>query len=45
MTEYRVHYMVWGYPRCGSPSFRNETTDPTKVTCETCKRLMKGEVK
>lgn len=44
MTPLRTHYLHLGAARCGNP-LRNWTVDPKRVTCETCKRLMKGEVK
>lgn len=44
MIPLRVHYVDRLSSRCGNPSL-NRTTDPSKVTCLTCKRLMQGEVK
>jgi hypothetical protein len=45
MTTYRTHYLTLGGARCGNPMRRNWTVDPTGVTCESCKRLMKGDMK
>lgn len=41
---HRTHYLINGVARCGQPHRRSWTTDPKKVTCKTCKRLMSGEV-
>lgn len=46
MTEYRIHYMPSHFlARCGIILPRNQTRDPEKVTCKTCLKLLKGEVK
>lgn len=44
MTNLRTHYIVAGKARCGNTP-RNWTIDPTKVTCESCKKLMSQEIK
>lgn len=53
MIALRIHYLVGRIPllidpngkaRCGNPC-RNWTIYPAEVTCESCKKLMKGEVK
>lgn len=44
MITLRTHYFINGKPRCGSPR-TNATTDPTRVTCKSCKKLMAKEVK
>ena len=45
MIPLRTHYLYNGTARCGNPLRRNWTVDPMRVTCGSCKRLMKGEVR
>lgn len=45
MIKYRIHLRVFGGVRCGQRHIYNSTFFPKEVTCESCKRLMKGEVK
>jgi len=42
---HKVHYLLNGAAYCGEPRRRSWTSDPLKVTCERCKKLMEGEVK
>lgn len=45
MTSYRIHFRVNRVIRCGHPHALNWTYDPDIVTCKTCLKLLKGEVK
>lgn len=45
MINLRIHYLINGdHPRCGHRKWQNVTISPEKVTCETCKKLMKKEL-
>jgi len=45
MIEHRIHHWIrLGQVRCGQARFKNATTVPADVTCENCKKLMKGTV-
>ena len=47
MNKLRIHFVLslgMG-PRCGTLYAKNGTVHPFRVTCGSCKRLMKGEVK
>lgn len=43
MIKHRIHYIVPGGIRCGRNYWHNSTHIPSGVTCESCKKLMKGQ--
>lgn len=45
MISLRMHYIMNGKARCGNTTARNWTFLPQAVTCETCKKLMKKDIR